>query len=84
MAAVAQQAAAAVESSVGAGHPVLGMVQEEGEEKLGAAVALGPDSAALGTDASDAPTLGSLGVAAAPGLCLPHGARTGSVAAVEG
>lgn len=84
MAAVVQLGAVAVESSVGAGHPVLGMVQEEGEEKLRGVVAPGPCSAAPGTGASADLALGSLDVVAAAGLGLPHGARTGSVAAEEG
>lgn len=84
MAAVAQGAAVAAGSLVGAGHPVLGMVQEEGEEKPHGAVALGPGSGAPGTGASADPALGSLGEVVAAGLGLPHGARTGSVAAEEG
>lgn len=84
MAAAAQGAAVAAESLVGAGHPVPGMAQEEGEEKPRGAVASGPGSAAPGMVASADPTLGSLGVVAVVGLGLPHGARTGSVAAEEG
>lgn len=81
--AVAQEAAVVAESLVGAGHPVLGMAQEEGEEKPGDAVASGPGSAALGMAASADPPLGSLGVVVVAGLGLPRGARTGSVAAEE-
>lgn len=81
---VVQEAAVAAESTVGAGHLVPGMVQEEGEEKSRGGEASGPGSAALGMGASAGPTLGSLGVVVEAGLALPHGARTGSVAAEEG
>lgn len=82
--AVAQGAAVAAEPLVGAAHPVPGMAQEEREEKPGGAVASGPGSVALGMAASADPPLGSLGVVVVAGLGLPHGARTGSVAAEEG
>lgn len=68
MAAVAQGAAVAAGSLVGAGHPVLGMVQEEGEEKPHGAVAPGPGSAALGMAASADPPLGSPGEVVAAAL----------------
>lgn len=84
MAAVAQRVAVAVESSVGAGHLVPGMAQEEGEENPRGVVVPGPCSAAPGMGASADPALGSLDVVAAVELGLPRGARTGSVAAEEG